>query len=80
MTYDRGYRKESMIRVLTEFGLCFVFIIPEHVLRCHSFAAKSYFIPYREDLQVESETKELWANGSLCFTQDGLVQKFPRRP
>lgn len=46
-----------MLSVLMDFGLCPVFITPEHVLRCYSFAAKYYFSPYREDLKVESETQ-----------------------
>ncbi|PXF43284.1 hypothetical protein BWQ96_06981 [Gracilariopsis chorda] len=54
VTADRGYGKQSFLEILSGFGLSSVFVMPEHLLRVHSFVGLSYLDPVRDDLEDEA--------------------------
>lgn len=53
VTADRGYGKESFLNLFTSFGLAAVFVMPDHILRCHPFVASSLLDPLRDDYEVD---------------------------
>ena len=57
ITADRGYEKMSMIRSLARKGIGFIFIMPEHLLRCHPFVGDSQFDPAKLDID-ESDAED----------------------
>ena len=65
ITADRGYGKMSMIpslarkeiNSLLRKPLGFIFIMPEHLLRCHPFAGASQFDPAKMDID-ESDAED----------------------
>ena len=56
-TADRGYGKMSMIAFLARKGIGFIFIMPEHLLRCHPFVGASQFDPAKMDID-ESDAED----------------------
>lgn len=55
ITADRGYVKLSMVPNLSQKGIEFDLIMPEHLLRCHPFVGKSHFTAERHDLDAKNE-------------------------
>lgn len=58
VTADRGYGKISMIPSLATRGVGFVFIMPQHLIRCHPFVARSHFQPDRDDVEDNESGNE----------------------
>ena len=49
ITADRGYAKQEVLCMLSNKGLISMFVMPEHLLRCHPFVGSSFLMPARED-------------------------------
>jgi hypothetical protein len=54
VTADRGYGKAALLETLRDKGIGCMFVMPQHLLKCHPFVASSYFNPSRADI-MESE-------------------------
>lgn len=50
-TADRGYGKQSFMKILIDFGLASVFVMPDHLLNVHTFFAASFLNPARGDIE-----------------------------
>ncbi|PXF43196.1 hypothetical protein BWQ96_07071 [Gracilariopsis chorda] len=74
VTADCGYGKEAFTDILTENGLLSVFVIPDHILECNPFVAKSYFNPHDANLEDSGEV-EVTASGGRG--QEVLVNQDP---
>ena len=57
ITADRGKGKMKMIPSLARKGIGFIFIMPEHLLRCHPFAGASQFDHDKLDID-ESDAED----------------------
>lgn len=55
VSVDRGYGKESLMQTLADCGSSSIFVLPEHLLRCHPFVGQSYFMIDRDDDIAEFE-------------------------
>lgn len=56
ITADRGYGEMSLVPALAKKGIGFLFIMPEHLLMCHSFVCASQFHPVKIDIDgVDAE-------------------------
>ena len=55
VTGDRGYSKLSLVKELREMDIGSIFIMPNHLIRCHPFLARSYYSPFREDDEEEND-------------------------
>ena len=49
VTGGRGYGKLSLVKKLREMAIGSILIMPNHLICCHTFSARSYCSPYRED-------------------------------
>lgn len=75
LTADRGYGKEAIVGILAELGISSMFILPEHLLRCHPFIGQSFLRSHRDDEVDEysaSEDSESEREKSVVRSAGGL--------
>lgn len=71
ITAVRGYGKMSMIPALAKKGIGFIYIMPEHLLKCHPLVAASQFNPTMMDID-ESDADDYSDASSISHqTQSG---------
>ena len=59
LTADRGYGKYSLVQELFCKGISAIFVLPEHLIRCHPFVGRSFLSVARlDDEESESEASE----------------------
>eukprot|EP00474_Spongospora_subterranea_P007755 CRZ08213.1 hypothetical protein [Spongospora subterranea] len=54
MTADRGYGSMSLLKAMLSHGIRCIFIMPEHLKKCHPFVGKS-FLNLDRDEEIEGE-------------------------
>lgn len=55
MTADRGCSGTALISTSLKLGISSIFIMPQHLLRCHPFVGKSFFNATRNDFEKDCE-------------------------
>jgi hypothetical protein len=64
ITADRGYAKMSLVRALNGLGISSMFVMPDHIIRCHPFAARSNFCVGAEAEDESEDESESDGDGS----------------
>ena len=64
ITADRGYGSFSLIQNLLTSGIGSIVIMPEHLLRCHTFVGETYFRCTRNDEEQEDSCADRHINAN----------------
>lgn len=67
---DRGYGKDSFLEILSGHGLSSIFVMPEHLIRCHPFVAQSLLDVSRNNLEEEFEANNEIAEAVRAGTDE----------
>ena len=79
-TADRGYGSMALLRLLLSYNIGSIFIMPEHLLRCHPFVRKSFLLVgnneddgFENDAGYEAEEESDDSNG-VCLSESVRVE------
>lgn len=78
LTADRGYGSLRMIPRLSKRGIGFIFIMPEHLVRCHPFAGSSHFNVHRFDEEDEESRDDESPNRQGSAGEEDVARSYDR--